>query len=88
MGTRKLLPEPARLHLKNNSNESKSVQVFVAQYEPNGKIIKNAKTKTAVLDGGAEQTITFDGLLQDGAKVFVWDENLNPYCSVFNLAAE
>ena len=87
-GYQKIVDGTGSVNLKNNSNEPKSVQVFVAQYEPNGKIIKNAKTKTAVLDGGAEQTITFDGLLQDGAKVFVWDENLNPYCSVFNLTAE
>lgn len=87
-GYQKIVDGTGSVNLKNNSNEPKSVQVFVAQYEANGKIIKNAKTKTAVLDGGAEQTITFDGLLQDGAKVFVWDENLNPYCSVFNLTAE
>lgn len=87
-GYQKIVDGIGSVTLKNNTDEQKSVQVFVAQYEPNGKIIKNAKTKTAVLDGGAEQTIDFDGLLQGGAKVFVWDENLEPYCSVFNLASE
>ena len=73
--------------LKNVSGSPKTVEVFAAEYSGDGIIASPPVWKTLTLEAGAEQEVVFDGL-GDSAKIFIWNENMAPYCNAVTLTAK